>query len=161
MGRVRIIAAFAGTGKTTFAHNNPTSTVDLDSSAFAKAAFPRNYVKEIHSQFHKLSARLQAGETTEDQFILISTHDEVIRHLSRKGHDVELVYPHRSLKYEYIHRYQRRGSTGKAISYISKNWNKFITQLHMSKTHTRHQLKAGQYLEDILTTHPALDAGPL
>lgn len=150
MARVRIIAAFAGTGKTTFSNLNPLNTVDLDSAAFARAGFPRNYIKEIQTHYHRLNTRLMAGDTVKDQFIFISTHLEVRNLLGLQGYDVELVYPHRSLKYEYIHRYQRRGSSGKAISYISKNWNKFITQLHDSKALKRHQLKAGEYLEDVI-----------
>ena len=145
MARVRIIAAFAGTGKTTLSRRDPSRYIDLDSSAFAKERFPKNYINAILMACE--DARYD--DSKKEVFILLSTHKEVRDYLHAYGHEVELVYPHHSLKYDYLHRYRQRGSDPIAVNYLIKNWNNFIETLHRDTRYTRHQLKVNEFLSDL------------
>lgn len=120
----------------------------MECSAFAKARQISIYTAAII----KTTNSLVKGSLSEPKeiFVLISTHAEVRNRLKKAGYEVELVYPNRILKYEYIHRYRQRGSNGKAISYISANWHKLIDNMRLDKTFKRTQLDTGMYLSDVI-----------
>lgn len=148
MATVRIIAAFPGTGKTYLSNIDPKKYIDMECSAFAKARQISIYTAAIIKTTNSLVNANKAND--KKFFILISTHAEVRNRLKKEGYTVELFYPNRILKYEYIHRYRQRGSNGKAISYISANWHKLIDNMRLDKTFPRQQLETGQYLSDLI-----------
>lgn len=86
-----IISGFPGVGKSYFA-NSFNSVQDSDSSLFDKDDFPNNYISHIR--------RLNDGK----RLILVSSYEVVRDVLVANDISFNLVYPDRSLKFEYLDR---------------------------------------------------------
>lgn len=123
---VKVYACFPGTGKTyakeTFVG---LDIADSDSSRFSwivnekgekvrNPEFPANYITEIKRRM------------AENDVVLVSTHDVVIKALIEARIDFSIIHPARSLKEEYLRRYRERGSDEAFINLLDKNWNNFI-----------------------------------
>ena len=133
-----LISGFPGIGKSYFFNNSDLEVSDSDSSKFPKEDFPANYMKHI-----KLIRQ-------EKNIILISSHDLVRKALVENKLDFVLVYPDRSLKQEYIERFEKRGSEGAFIDFIDVYWHDFIDQMEQQTGCEKIVLKSGQYLSDVL-----------
>lgn len=114
-----LCASFPGTGKTTL-YNKYNGTeviiIDSDSSKFNKSKFPENYIHHIKDSINKAD------------IICISSHKEVRDALVANDLYFTLIYPHRSLKKEYIARYKDRGNSHLFIELVEKNWDIWITE---------------------------------
>lgn len=109
-----IISAFPGTGKTHFFQNHlQGSILDSDSSGWDKSLFPGNYVDYIEGRLNQSSLL----------FLLVSSHKSVRERLAEKEIPFHLVYPHISLKQEYLARYEARGSSDKFIESMRSHWD--------------------------------------
>ena len=154
----KIISAFPGCGKTTyykkwsqyskenvwrrwnngeqvFTQYDPTTPVgdkilDSDSSLFSwiydengnrtdkrNPEFPNNYIQYIKDHME-----------TED-VIFVSSHKSVRDALKEAGILYYLIYPSRELKWEWISRFGKRGSSDSFIIFQIQHWDEFINQM--------------------------------
>ncbi len=163
-----IIAAYAGTGKTTFA-NQIHSAIDIKSMPYAwflprlgdtnaefeaaKGAmdhvrnplYPRNMVLDI----------LKAER--EYAYVIMPTVSEAIDILQEEfGREVVLCYPEDGLEEEYRQRYIARGNSGSFLRLFVDNMDQFIEPLKTNKKAMHLVLKSGEYLSDRLDALTAL-----
>jgi hypothetical protein len=136
---IRVFSVFPGVGKTHFYNQNKENTRDSDSSTFDKSEFPQNYIAHIKE--------LLEDETIEH--ILVSSHKVVRDALVENGLPFLLVYPHKSLKQEYIKRFENRGNDKNFLNLMNKNWNSFIEDLENQTNCAKEILNKGQYLMNI------------
>lgn len=114
---MQIIAGFPGVGKSyLFDRAQRLRVLDSDSSKFSKDDFPHNYIDHIKS-------------VDGVDVLLISSHKAVRDALRAEQIRYTLVYPHKSLKNEYIERYRMRGSSEDFIKLIANNWDAWIDEL--------------------------------
>lgn len=125
--KTKIISAFPGTGKSHFHRNNPTISIDSDSSLFSwiyinnekvrNPEFPSNYIKHIKENINKTN------------YIFVSSHKEVRQALHEANLDFYLVYPNINQLELYISKYENRGSPKEFINLVKNNWNNWISEL--------------------------------
>lgn len=135
----KVISGFPGVGKSTVfgkRENYRVPILDSDSSTFDKADFPLNYLSHI------------LKETNKGNVILCSSHDTVRQALFENSVPFHLVYPHRSLKMEYLSRYTERGSPEAFVSLMYSKWDDFINGCEEQKGCTKGILLSGQFLSD-------------
>jgi hypothetical protein len=140
MNRAILISGFPGIGKSFVFDNSSLNISDSDSSKFPKENFPSNYMEHIKSIID------------DKDIILISSHDIVRQALVDNGLPFILVYPDRSLKQEYIERFEKRGSPAEFISFLEKNWDMFIDQMEQQDNCKKVVLNSGEYLKDYIGT---------
>ncbi len=132
-----LIAGFPGVGKSTFCANadSSLSISDSDSSQFAKDAnWPQNYLDHIEQQ---IGVR---------DYVLISTHKEVLDALIARKWPFALVRPHRELKPFYLQRYLDRNSPPTFIDSMCRNWSRYMDDLD--------QFAKSQYCFHVELTNP-------
>ncbi|MGL4801962.1 MAG: hypothetical protein ACRC18_06825 [Cetobacterium sp.] len=127
-----VISAFPGCGKSYCFknHQDGLTILDSDSSEFSwvkdengnntkerNPDFPMNYIKHIKENMGKVD------------IILVSSHEEVRKALYDSGIKAIIVYPSKSMKYDFIERYKQRGNDAKFIDFISNNFDKFIDDI--------------------------------
>jgi len=154
-----IVAAFAGTGKTTAATLFPQTVIDFvcmpykyaleqgdDAGEAGKAnpnnvmrdEWPRNYVDAIKAAM------------TEDRILLIPTDLIVLWLLQRESIPYWLVYPQRKAKDVYHQRFLERGNTESFIDVFIGRWGSFFNAFEQD-TYGRHiVLEPHQFLSDVL-----------
>lgn len=131
-----VIAGFPGVGKSSLYNSKKYVVSDSDSSHFPKDDFPNNYIKHIKSLIDK----------NEHDYILVSSHKEVIEALIESGIVFVLVYPDKSLKEHYLERYRERGSDDNFINLLNDKWSEWIDDCQSHKvnklrlTHETHNL---------------------
>lgn len=134
----KIICGFPGIGKTTITDKYSTA-IDLDSAAYSRSPdFPVNYLFDIR-------AAISDGY----EYILISTHSQVLEMLTALHMDYTLVYPDESLKEEYMKRYVDRESPKGFINYIDEMWDEFVLACDYVQAPTKFVLQSGEYLSDV------------
>ncbi len=112
--QTRVVAAFPGTGKSTYCRNHPDCS-DSDSSKFDKAEFPQNYIEHIKSLIGKKT------------YVFVSSHKAVRDALLAAGIPFNLVIPTLDCKEEYLKRFKERGNPESFIKLISDNWETWIS----------------------------------
>jgi len=143
-----IISAFPGTGKTYYSKNN-NNCFDSDSSDFSwipnskpkqrNPDFPENYFNHILNEL-----------VGKKRIIFISSHEKVRRYMIDNNIYYNLIYPHKSLKNEYIERFKKRGNDDNFIEFIDKNWNRFIDEL-IEQTYCTHTiLNSNEYINNYM-----------
>lgn len=125
-----IICGFAGVGKSSFYERcskrsykyggkdilDVRDILDLDSSEFSSlTSFPINYIDEVESKLPSYD------------YILISSHDSVIKELNERKIYHFVVYPKRELKQKYMKNYIKRGSSLRFLNKMDRMWDKYIT----------------------------------
>jgi len=165
-----IIAAYAGTGKSTFGQR-VEGAVDLPSMPYSrilppkegtkqeceaeKAApyllsnpqYPYNYVLEI----------LKAEQAY--QYVLIPTAIGVIRELNELGRTVVLCYPTKEQKEDYRQRFLDRGNSEDFLDVFIECWEGFLGPFWEQEVEGIHiPLEKGQFLTDVKA---AIDAAGL
>lgn len=135
----KMVCGFPGVGKSTLfkeLKDSGTKVLDSDSSTFDKAKFPGNYVKHIQDSLAK------------NFTVLGSSHDVVRDALIAEKIPFTLVYPAKTLKQEYLDRYDERGSPKAFIELLDGNWDKWVGQCEDLKHDlvTKVELKAGEYI---------------
>ena len=153
-----VIAAFAGTGKTTLAEQNPQSIIDFvcmpykyilkdeknDESSKAnpnnivRYEWPYNYIEAIKSAL------------PDGKILLIPSDSFVLWLLEREKIPYTLCYPVRSAKEVYRRRYLKRGNSDDFINIFIGRWDNFMDLLEQD-TYGRHIiLEAHQFLSDVI-----------
>jgi len=144
--RTRIISAFPGTGKSTYAKNNPSTSLDLDSSSFSwlepgvrNPEFPNNYIAAIKENIGKY------------EFIFVSSHKDVRNALRDNCLFFYLVYPNNwsyEVRQAYMQRYRDRGNDDNFIALIEKNWHPWLSECENFKIGCRNFCLYGDFLAD-------------
>lgn len=145
MKQTKIIAGFPGVGKTELAKNTNLMIMDSDSSAFSwiekgvrHPNFPNNYIEHIKENIGNVD------------YILVSSHDVVRNALKENKINYTIVYPKRTLKDEYVHRYMKRNNDEKFINFINANWADFIKDIKDDKFPKHVELESNEFLSDII-----------
>jgi hypothetical protein len=119
-----ILSVFPGLGKTYASTHfvDEFSMIDSDSSQFhyleglggttLDPTWPERYLDHIEEN-------VLLGV----DFIFVSTHEEVRRGLASRNIQYVLVIPHRTMKDEFIRRYQERGSSPRFVELLSSRWD--------------------------------------
>ena len=94
----------------------------------------------------------EALEQVKDKYDYILVSDNICDDYFReKKIDYWQVFPHKSLKEEYVERMKNRGNNHDFIAYQVKLWDQWIEECQNDKQASKLiELKAGQYLEDVL-----------
>ncbi len=112
-----IIAGFPGVGKTKFAKQYPDQIIDMDSTYWDSL---EKYVNTIIYKY----------ENGKYQYILISTHPEVLSRLREADVPYDLVIPNKNQLENYVKRYNTRGDSDDFINLIIKNWDSWLDELN-------------------------------
>ena len=153
MKDTKIISAFPACGKTyCFKNSEDYIVLDSDSSEFSwkyvddgnngwhkerNPDFPDNYICHIKANIGKVD------------YIFVSSHAEVRKALADAGIEFILVFPHSSLKAEWIGRCFLRGSGEAFCKLVASNWDEWISQMHedaIVNNRKHYILKPGEYL---------------
>lgn len=140
-----IVAGFPGIGKSYLTKVTDLKISDSDSSKFSWLApgirnpeFPRNYIEHISLQRHL------------NNLVLVSSHSVVRQALVDAHLPFILIYPHHSLKDEYLTRFAKRGSDQAFIELLRNQWDNWISECRIQQ-HCRHiVLSPGKYLSDMI-----------
>jgi hypothetical protein len=154
----KIIAAHAGTGKTTLANNHPNAFIDLVAMPY-KYLLPDTLQKEHEANkanpdlerhpewpenyIEAIKEAMKTGKT-----LLIPPAYQVLCKLYIFGIPYTLAYPHRSLKEEYRTRYEARGNNETFMHYFVNEWDDFQESFEEDNYGTHLILEAGEYLSD-------------
>ncbi|MGL5715735.1 MAG: hypothetical protein ACRCX2_22120 [Paraclostridium sp.] len=159
MKKATIIAGFPGVGKTEFmkrAIMKGYTVSDSDSSQYSwkKDAQGRN-TKERHPDFpHNYMSHIEElYNSGEVDYILVSTHSEVISALWKKAFPYTILYPSLQMKEEMLERYRQRKSPQGFIDLMEANYENFVQQiLDRPKSFgvTFTELESGQYLSTLI-----------
>jgi len=154
-----IIAAFAGTGKTTLAALYPQTVVDFvcmpykylleqgvsyteaskaDPSLILHDDWPLNYV-------HAIKQNLSGGK-----ILLIPPDCYVLSFLMNEGLDYTLCYPQRSAKEIYRKRFLDRGNTEEFLDIFIGKWDSFLDSIEMYQYGRHIVLQPNQFLGDVI-----------
>jgi len=133
-----LISAFPGCGKSHFFRETKQDVLDSDSSTFDKSDFPANYIKHIKKNM---------GEV---DIILISSHEEVRDALVDNDLDFTLIYPDKTLKDEYIGRYEERGNEESFVKLLKSKWDEWLTDVEEQKGCKHIKLKSNEFLSDVI-----------
>lgn len=171
-----IIAAYAGTGKTTFALKNPAA-IDM-------VCMPFKYLNL--SDVSKTLSDGTGGESIKANYdlilrrywelyyywavknllyycparhIMIPTVGPILDFLEADQIPYTIVYPDKSLKAEYEERYKKRGDTEEFLNIFVGQWESRIESLEQRKNAwAKHiVLQKGQYLSDVLVNGTGYD----
>lgn len=154
-----IIAAFAGTGKTTLAAMHPDTTIDFvcmpykyyleqnGSGSESGKANPDNTMREEwpYNYVEAIKTILGYGKT-----ILIPSDRRVLSHLRLVNIPYTLCYPQRSAKDAYRQRFIDRGNTEDFLSVFIDGWDWFMDALEGTEAERRIVLEPHQYLNDVI-----------
>jgi len=133
-----LVSAFPGTGKSYYFNNTSKDVLDSDSSKFDKSDFPENYIRHIKENMGKVDV------------ILISSHEEVRDALVDADLEFTLIYPDKSLKDEYLERYEERGNDDKFVKLLYENWDNWLDDVAKQEGSKHIVLESGQYLSDVI-----------
>jgi hypothetical protein len=154
-----IIAAYAGTGKTTFANLNPQTVVDFvcmpykyllseDCEANEACKADPNNVMQDHWPFNYVSAIKSAygdGKT-----LLIPTDSFVLMLLAEEELPYTLCYPQREAKEAYRKRYLGRGNTERFIKIFIGGWDERMERIEQDPYGRHIVMQPHQFLSDVI-----------
>lgn len=135
-----IISAFPACGKTRFFVDNQhdIKILDSDSSTFDKTDFPANYIDHIKSNIGKVD------------IIMISSHEDVRKELSKNEIIFTLIYPMKDCRDEWRSRMMKRGSSFESTEMIQDNWVLFLDSCNSQKGCIHLILNKGQFLSSVI-----------
>lgn len=154
-----IIAAYAGTGKSTFAAQTP-GVIDLPSMPFARILPPpqgdaRTLEGEKAAIYHLSDPRFPDNYLVEIlkaerdyDFVLIPTSIPTVQCLEEFGRKMLLCYPDDSCREEYRARFIGRGNSEDFLSLFVDEWETFIGPLREDTRATHIVLGPREYLTD-------------
>jgi hypothetical protein len=159
--KARVIAAYAGTGKTTLALRCPQKMVDFVCMPYKyvlsqdscggeackanpnndmRPEWPRNYVAAIKSALEDVKT------------LLIPSDNHVLALLRQENIPYVLCYPMRSAKEIYRKRFLERGNTEEFLEVFIDHWDSFFDKFE-ADTYGQHIiLQPYQFLSDVIVT---------
>lgn len=146
-----VISGFPGIGKSNL-YDRGWDALDSDSSHFSWVKdsdgkntkerhpdFPNNYMEHIKNNLGKYD------------YIFVSSHENVRDALKENHINYFNVFPDYHLKYEYLKRYELRGSPEPFIELMDKQYDNFVKGMYKDTNLNKVILKEeGKYLEDAL-----------
>lgn len=138
------VSGFPGIGKTYYCINNEQFTHDSDSSSYSKlpdGSVNPNFIEDYFKHLDNM-------QYVPGLMVMVSTHEDVLTELARRGMNYYVVIPEEGLLNEYIARYETRGSPPALIELIAKNWHAWLQDI--KSKHTYFELKSGQTLTDFM-----------
>jgi hypothetical protein len=152
-----IIAAFAGTGKTTLANSHPDEFVDFvcmpykyeltgDNESEAGKANPDNILRDDwpHNYVGAIIAAMDVGK-----HLLIPSDSYVLALLQMKSIPYILCYPKREAKDEYRRRFAERGNTQEFLDIFIDRWDRFMDSFEQDTYGNHLILEPTAYLSDV------------
>jgi len=155
----KIIAAYAGTGKTHFASLYPESTIDLVSMPYkyiltkdkpydeSSKANPDNIPNE-EWPFNYISTIKQNLES--GKLLLIPSDLFILRLLKEENLRYCLCYPQRNAEEIYHERYIKRGNSDEFIDIFIGGWDRFMDYFEKDTYGQHIVLKPDQFLSDVI-----------
>jgi len=154
-----IIAAFAGTGKTTLAALYPQAVIDfvcmpykyeLDENCENIEASKANpeYVLRYNWPFNYVEAIKKT--LSDGKILLIPSEGIVLSILRNEGLQYTLCYPQKNAKKIYHKRFLDRGNTKDFIDIFIGRWDYFIDSLKHDPYGKHIVLKPNQFLSDVI-----------
>ena len=148
----QIISGFPCVGKTYITKSvefKHLEILDSDSSSYSwidttagykirNPDFPNNYINHIKDALGKVD------------YILVSSHKEVLSGLSSAKLEYHLVYPDRQLRTAYLDRCESRGSLPTFVGMLDSNWDIFLDDLEKCKCDHKFILNFGEHLSDYI-----------
>lgn len=90
------------------------------------------------------------GDINKCAYTFIPIEFEALKILTDNGIEVNLVYPEKELKEEYLERYIEMGVDFIILDYYMTHWDEFI-DIFKRQVNCKHiVLQSGQYLQDVL-----------
>ena len=152
-----IVCAFPATGKTwAIGHASDLDLRACDSDSEDYHWADRNVLREKRIERENwISVYVDhlIAETTRQDIVFCSTHQEVRNELVRRGISFMVVYPTANQKKEYINRVTNRttGLCGKfGIKLMTESWDTWLTGMTEQSNCKHVVLQPGQYLTDVL-----------
>lgn len=162
----RIIAGFAGVGKTKFCEMNKDIAIDLivmpykysNYNEFSNETVEKESIKANknlefnpfwHREYIDTLKKIYFDDSSNIKFIVIPTDLCILRMLDKSDIPYTVVIPDISLKSEYENRYKERGNTENFISIFIGHWDEFMKRIQNKNVKTI-ILKTGQYLSDVI-----------
>jgi len=154
-----IIAAFAGTGKTTLASLYPQKVVDficmpykyyLDKNEVDDEACKANSDYVLHNDWPYNYVQAIKQNLDNDKILLIPPDIYVLLLLRGEGLPYTICYPEKEAKEIYRNRFIARGNTEEFIDIFIGGWDKFIDSLENDRYGKHIILEADQYLSDVV-----------
>lgn len=150
----KIYSVFPACGKSyIFDHQKELglSVLDSDSSEY-RWIFDSDGNKNINPSFVKdyVDHINDAIATEKYDYIFVSSHDVVRDALIKSGIDFTVVYPHASLKAEWVGRCYLRPYNGFKLETLASHWDEWINSCSKHPKDKQIILQSGQYLYDIL-----------
>lgn len=149
------VYCYTATGKSTVGKKY-TNVLDLESTLFKYTGITKEIEnekgtkREINKDYPDNYFR--ALEDAKDKYDYILVSDNICDEWFRKNNITYWqVYPSIELKEEYLQRMKARGNNQKFLEYQDKLWEEWVNGCKNDKYAVKHiELKAGQYLEDVL-----------
>jgi len=161
----KIIAAYAGTGKTHLASLYPKLTIDLVSMPYkymltnntpyseSSKANPENIPNDDWPFNYILTIKqnLKSGK-----FLLIPSDFLILRLLREENLHYCLCYPQRNAKEIYRERYLNRGNSSEFIDIFIGGWDIFMDHFEKDSYGQHIILQPEQFLSDVIDMPPKL-----
>ena len=160
----RIIAAHAGTGKSTFCRMYPNAFVDFTCMKY-KYIVPDDYVPEDEEsikasynhefrmfwQYDYAAAIMRYFlEDYDFKTLVIPSEHRVLELLRLEGIKYTLCYPERSAKDVYRQRFVERGNNERFLEIFIDKWDNWIDTLEKTEADRRIVMKPHEYLSDVI-----------
>lgn len=155
-----LIAAHAGTGKSTFARMYPDKVIDLVCMPYKYEDY--NYPEESEAVKANTDADFNVN-WPDNYYIAVLNHlksgkiilippvfDVIYKLYAADNIKYILCYPERNLKDEYEQRYIKRGNTQEFLEMFIWGWDYFIDNCEKDPYGKHVVLKSGQYLSDVI-----------
>jgi hypothetical protein len=155
-----IIAAYAGTGKTTLAAMYPDNTEDFvcmpykyylapdDNNGEISKGNPNNLMREDWPQNYIKAIKMALCA---EKALLIPSDSHVMMLLRLESIPYTLCYPRRDAKETYRRRFIARGNTEDFLSIFIDGWDLFLDNLEKDEAGQRIVLEPHQFLSDVIT----------
>ncbi len=168
--QIRIVAGFAGTGKSEFCKGNQNA-IDFVCMPFKysnffelagqhgtetiKADDELDFVWSWQEQY--VDALMDSYEKYTDEMFIIPSERKVLEYLEQKEIPFFLVYPCEEARAEYVERYRKRGNSETFLEIFGEeeSWKRWMRGVR--KPYRRGisvELKEGQFLSDVIPPIP-------
>lgn len=159
----RIIAAFAGVGKTHFCNLFPQALdfvvmpykyknyAQIANCCVEGEAIKAHTSLELRRDWRKCyyQALMDTYRRYPGEILVIPTDSGILCQLEQDAIPYTVVYPNRSLKEEYRQRYLARGNTESFIDIFIGDWDMWM-DLVRDNNGTHIEIQSGEYLSDVI-----------
>lgn len=135
----KIISGFSNIGKSSVLKYKNYKIIDFDTTYFKKKGDWVNiYIECVLALKDKYD------------FVLITTHGDILHEMNKRNISYILVYPKRELMEEYRKRAIDRGSDKEFVDGFFSRWDTHIDDCEKNNIKNKIILNSGEYLSDII-----------